>query len=118
MRFLANENFPLPSFDLLIENDCNIIHIGKWLPGISDREVIEFAMNENRTILTFDNDYGEIIFKYNLKPSSGIIYFRLGSYHPEEPANLLIDLINDSSLNFDNRITVVDKKSIRQRKYQ
>ncbi|MBK8553833.1 MAG: DUF5615 family PIN-like protein [Ignavibacteria bacterium] len=38
------------------------------------------AENEKRIILTFDRDYGELIFKYNLKTDEGVIYLRLNKY--------------------------------------
>ncbi len=31
------------------------------------------AINEERTILTFDRDYGELTFKHNYKPEKGVI---------------------------------------------
>ncbi|MFO8067520.1 MAG: DUF5615 family PIN-like protein [Bacteroidales bacterium] len=76
MKFLANENFPLKSVKLLKEAGYDIKSIGVEFTGIRDDEVINFAVNEKRNILTFDRDYGELIFKKGYKPKEGIIYFR------------------------------------------
>ncbi len=35
MKFIANENFPLPSFNYLLSNSIDIRHIGIDFPGIS-----------------------------------------------------------------------------------
>lgn len=51
------------------------------------------AIEEGRTILTFDRDYGELIFKYNYKPPSGIIYLRLDKYKADEPGKIIEGLI-------------------------
>jgi len=63
MKLLANENFPLDSVIYLREKGFDIKYIGTDLSGILDSEVMEMAEKEDRTILTFDRDYGELIFK-------------------------------------------------------
>jgi len=77
MKLLANENFPLDSVKLLRKLVYDIISIGEDRPSISDFEVMKIAIDEKRLILTFDRDYGELIFKHNLKPNEGVIYLRL-----------------------------------------
>ncbi len=76
MKLLANENFPLTSVKLLRKAGFDIQSISEQNCGISDKEVIDMAITENSLILTFDRDYGELIFKHNYKPQAGIIYFR------------------------------------------
>ena len=68
--FLANENFPRPSILLLREQGHTILSIQELYPGWSDREVLQKASSENLVILTFDRDYGELIFRYALQKSS------------------------------------------------
>ncbi|MFM7766127.1 MAG: DUF5615 family PIN-like protein, partial [Sphingomonadales bacterium] len=43
----------------------DIISIGMDNPSIKDSEVMTIAINEGRTIVTFDRDYGELIFNCN-----------------------------------------------------
>ena len=64
MKFLANENFPFPSIKFLREKGFEVISISEELSGVSDEEVLQKASLENLIILTFDRDYGELIFKY------------------------------------------------------
>jgi predicted nuclease of predicted toxin-antitoxin system len=66
MRLLANESFPMASKKLLVDSGFGIIHIGETNGGISDETVMEMAVAEGRTILTFDRDYGELIFKFDI----------------------------------------------------
>lgn len=77
VKLLANENFPKASVLLLRNLGYRITSIGEDSPSISDKSVMEIAENEQRIILTFDRDYGELIYKYNYKPSQGVIYLRL-----------------------------------------
>ena len=61
--FLANENFPKPSIKLLRDSGLVITSIQEKCPGISDAEVLEMAVESDLIILTFDRDYGELIFR-------------------------------------------------------
>ncbi|MBU2446430.1 MAG: DUF5615 family PIN-like protein [Bacteroidetes bacterium] len=116
MKFLANENFPLASVIKLKEAKLDLASIGIDNPSISDKEVIEAAIKENRIILTFDKDYGELVYKFGYKPKAGVIYFRRKRYQPEEPADWVIELLSSKDFQFEGLFTVVDENSIRQRK--
>jgi predicted nuclease of predicted toxin-antitoxin system len=76
MKLLANENFPLASINYLKVKGFDISSIGLENPSIKDSAVMEIAIKEGRTILTFDRDYGELIFKYNYKPEMGVMFLR------------------------------------------
>lgn len=118
MRLLANENFPIISVNYLKKSGFDIIAVGIDTLSITDKEVIDLAINEERTIVTFDRDYGELIFKYGFKPKAGIIYLRWIDFEPEEPGKYLKNLFETTSISFESTLTVIDKSTIRQRKYQ
>jgi predicted nuclease of predicted toxin-antitoxin system len=67
MKLLANENFPLSSVKILKDSGFDMICVGIDFSGILDSEVMQIAMDQKRTILTFDRDYGELIFKKGFK---------------------------------------------------
>lgn len=117
MKLLANENFPQASVIYLKNSGFDIISVGLDFQGITDKEVIELAIKEERTIITFDRDYGELIFKLHLNPSKGIIYLRLNEFKPEEPGKIVKSLMKDYNLIFENFLTVFDGESIRQKKF-
>ncbi len=71
MKLLANENFPKASVLLLRSLGYNITSIGEENHSVSEQSVMEIAETEQRTILTFARDYGELIYKHNYKPSQG-----------------------------------------------
>ena len=75
------------------------------------------TIQENRTILTFDSDYGELIFRKGYKPSAGVIYFRWKNFKPDDPAFYLIKLFEEKQIKYTNKLTIIGEKSIRQRKY-
>jgi predicted nuclease of predicted toxin-antitoxin system len=117
VKLLANENFPLQSVFYLKDKDFDIRAIGIDNPSVKDETVITFATDEDRTIITFDRDYGELIFRNNYKPPCGVIYLRLDQYSPTKPGEIIELMLLDNSIDFRNALTVVDKNGIRQRKY-
>lgn len=115
MKFLANENFPLPSVRILQKEGYNVLAIIEESPGIEDTEVLESAVSEKRVILTFDRDYGELIYRLGLSPPSGVIYLRYQPFNPIEPAKHLLRLFEIEELQFEGRFTVVERGQVRQR---
>lgn len=83
MKFLANENFPFPNILLLRRAGYNILSISELDPGIADNAVIGKAVAEERIILTFDKDYGEIIFKHGVKKPPAVVFFRFKGENPD-----------------------------------
>lgn len=116
MKFLANENIPFPSIKYRRDLKIDIKAIVEISPGISDEEVMRLAINDKRTIITLDSDYGELIFKYGYKPKEGVLYFRLSELEPKDIGIALVQLI-ENNLVFSNYLTVVNKNFIRQRPY-
>ncbi len=117
MKLLANENFPYKSIYYLKEKGYDVLSIGMDNPSITDSEVMTIAINEERIIMTFDRDYGELIFHHNYKPEKGVIYLRLDEYQPQEPGVIIEEIINNKEIDLTRALTVVDKNGIRQRKY-
>lgn len=64
-------------------------------------------------MLTFDRDFGDLIFNRKLSAPPGVIYFRFDVLTPVEPAILLLDLLK--TVTIDGNITVVNRGNIRQR---
>lgn len=117
MNLLANENFPKASVIALREYGYNVLSIGEDNPSITDHEVVAIAIQEERLILTFDRDYGELVFKKGLKPPKGVIYLRIEDFTPAEPADIIHKLIQSKKFSFEQHLTVVDNNFVRQRKY-
>ncbi len=115
MQLIANENFPLNSVKILRNLGHDIAAISEDSPGITDVAVLEKAIRERRIILTFDRDYGELIFKKGLPSPPGIIFFRFIPKSPEEPAECLNLLLQISELTLEGKFSVVDQDKVRQR---
>ena len=115
MRFLANENIPLKSVKILREAKYDVRAVIDDMRGATDEKILGTAAIDHRIILTFDRDYGELIFKRHLPIPSGVIYFRFIPRYPSETAELLIRVLQMKDVAIENRFTVLERDRIRQR---
>ena len=115
--FLANENFPRPSVLFLREHGHTILSIQELHQGWSDIEVLQKARLEHLVILTFDKDYGELIFRYAIKNPPSVIFFRVKGRGPAFVGQILQEIITSNRIQFQNAFTVIDENNIRQRFY-
>lgn len=116
MRFLANENFPYPSIKLLRDAGYEVKSIGEDAGGMSDKDILDMAVKGQWIILTFDRDYGELIFKYNRQSPPAVVYFRTKGEQPEDAGKLLLNLIKNAQFRLEGLFTVIEESGIRQRK--
>ena len=117
MRFLANENFPYPSIKILRDEGYFVKSIAEEMPGIKDNEVIAIAQREKLIVLTFDKDYGELIFRYGMKDPPAITFFRDKGYGPAFAGDFLLSVLSDETKELHDNFTIIEQNSIRQRKY-
>jgi predicted nuclease of predicted toxin-antitoxin system len=115
MDFLANENIPRSSTRLLEESGHDILRIADEMPGATDRQVLERAIEENRIILTFDRDYGELIFRHKARNVNGIVYFRFAPTSPDEAGVILSGILQEQGITLAGMFTVIERDRIRQR---
>lgn len=116
-KLLANENFPLPAVRLLREAGIDVQTILDVMPGASDEDVLAYARREQRWMVTFDRDYGELVFRRGLLPPPAIIYLRQEAYSPERPASIILAVLATPDVVL-GCFAVVTTNSIRYRRFQ
>jgi predicted nuclease of predicted toxin-antitoxin system len=77
MRFLANENFPGDAVIVLQAAGHDVVWARTAAPGAKDEDVLAWAVRDDRVLLTFDKDFGELAWRSGLSPHCGIVLFRL-----------------------------------------
>ena len=115
MRFLADENIPSASVRRLRLAGHDVLGIGEERAGLSDHSVLELARLEWRVLLTFDRDFGRLVFLREGIIPPGVILFRFIPSRAEEPGDLLASLIVQGELEFEGRFTAIDLERVRQR---
>lgn len=113
-RVLANENIPLPAVALLRERGVDVIAVAESMPGASDADVTALARDEGRVLLTFDRDYGELVFSRGHAPPPAIIYLRQESLPARRIGELVLALLAESS-GIAGYFVVASQQSVRRR---
>lgn len=115
MDFLADENFPLAATRLLRSLGHDVPAVVEDSSGAADEDVLERAVAERRVVLTFDSDYGRLIFESGFPAPPGIVYFRFNPTSPEEPAERLLELMDERDFAIPGNFTVIERDRLRQR---
>jgi len=112
MRFLADENVPFASV-LRLRGEGHDVQVVPQ--GGADSAILALARDEQRVLLTFDRDFGRLVFHRGISSPSGIVYFRTPPSSPESPAEIVLALLTRADAVLAGRFTVVEGDRIRQR---
>jgi predicted nuclease of predicted toxin-antitoxin system len=93
MRAMADENFPRPAVEALRTAGWDALSVAEECPGVPDEAVAALCAEERRILLTFDKDFGELIFRRGLSAVSGVVLFRITPDTPDEAADLALALV-------------------------
>jgi predicted nuclease of predicted toxin-antitoxin system len=112
---LADENIPRATVMLLRKAGMDVCSASEDMPGAKDTALLERARSEERLLLTFDRDFGELIFRRKHQPPPAVVYLRFVPATPEEPASVLQQLLHHAEIELEGRFTVVMRDQVRQR---
>lgn len=114
MRLLADENFPRQVVEALRAAGEDVAWVRTDSPGASDPEVLTRAVSEQRLLLTFDKDFGELAVRHGLPASCGIVLFRVSLRNPTAAAVRIVATLRSRS-DWAGHFSVVDDTRIRMR---
>lgn len=112
MRLLADENFPGDAVESLQQAGHDVVWIRATAPGVSDPDVLARAQSDERILLTFDKDFGELAFRAGLPASSGIILFRISVPSGAHVARVAVAILGNRS-DWAGHFSVVEDRRIR-----
>jgi predicted nuclease of predicted toxin-antitoxin system len=75
MKLLANENVPRLVVETLGVAGEDVVWIRTESPGITDQQVLVRALAEDRLLITFGKDFGELAVHHGLSASCGVVLF-------------------------------------------
>ena len=114
MQFLANENFPLDAVEAVRKSGHDVTWIRTDAPGSKDRDILKRAVNEQRILLTFDKDFGDLAFQFRLPATCGIVLFRLQTISSAALSTLVVTALQ-SRADWAGQFSVVEAARIRMR---
>lgn len=112
---IVNENFPAPSTWLLRASGVDVLAVQETMPGASDERVLVEASESGRWLVTFDRDYGELVFSRRHAPPPAIIYLRQEPIPPARPGERVLELLSAPE-GLAGHLLVVTERGVRLRR--
>jgi len=112
MRLLADENFPSIAVSALRTRGHDVAWIRENAPGITDQDVINRAVAASRILVTFDKDFGELVFRIRVPASCGVILFRIPTSSPTDIARTAVAVL-ESRADWTGHFSVIEATKIR-----
>lgn len=115
-RLLADENIPARAIDALRDAGCDVLSIREHAPESVDDEVLRIAVAHGRILLTFDRDFGELIFGQSHAAPPSVFYFRTLPVDPREVSDTVLSLLADAE-SINDSMVIVSHQGIRRRRF-
>jgi predicted nuclease of predicted toxin-antitoxin system len=112
LRLLANENIHAAAVVALRERGHDVAWVGEGARGASDESVLAQALAEQRILLTFVKDFGELVYRRGSEASCGVVLFRIPMHSPKAVAARISDVLASRS-DWAGMFSVVGEDRIR-----
>ncbi|UCC88051.1 MAG: DUF5615 family PIN-like protein [Anaerolineales bacterium] len=112
MNILANENVPQDTVVALQERGHDVRWVRTDAPGSSDEQVLARAQVEDRILVTFDKDFGELAFRVRLPASTGIVLLRISSPSSAHVSKIAVAVL-ESRTDWAGHFSVIEDNRIR-----
>jgi predicted nuclease of predicted toxin-antitoxin system len=112
VRLLANENFPGEAVAALSRRGHDVAWVLNDSPGITDAAVLARAQADDRVLLPFDKDFGELAFRSGLPATSGVILFRISAPSPAQVIRVILAAL-ESRTDWAGHFAVIEDDQIR-----
>lgn len=113
-KFLVDENVGQSVIDYLIGKGHNVIVTKREFPGREDLQLLDYAYEEDRIIITNDKGFGFFIYYQNL-PSKGVILFRFVKEAPNLKIAALETVLSWKADKVADHFIVISESGIRIR---
>ena len=114
MRLCANENIPEQCVLRLRQAGHDVLWIREESPGSADNDVLARAVADSRLLVTFDKDFGELVFRLRAKGLQGVILFRISQPSAAAVAEKVVSILESRS-DWAGQFSVVEDFAIRMR---
>jgi predicted nuclease of predicted toxin-antitoxin system len=111
-RFLANENAPREAVLAARGAGFDVAWMVELQPGASDEIVLSRAQRDDRVLITFDKDFGELIFRHDRAGSPGVILLRPRLRSPEIITAFIVTVLSQP-IDWTGHFTVAREGSLR-----
>jgi len=114
MKLLIDENISGEIIESLKYIGYDLLWIREYYRGISDEEIMDISISEDRIIITLDKDFGTLVFKTMVNDIPGVILIRIED--PKIRKEKLLKLLIEHGNGLKGYFTVITKDRIRKRR--
>jgi sugar phosphate isomerase/epimerase/predicted nuclease of predicted toxin-antitoxin system len=112
VKLLANENIARDVIERLRAEGHDVLWVRESFAGATDDDVLARASSEGRLLITFDKDFGSLVFSKGQSASNGVILFRIEMPSPAVAASKVAAAIKSRN-DWTGYFSVVDETKIR-----
>jgi predicted nuclease of predicted toxin-antitoxin system len=109
MKFLADENISSKVVGKLRNKGIDIVSVKEFASGISDESVLELANKQKRVVITFDDDFGELIYGRKLR-AQGIILLKFVPKSSQQIVDTITNVLATQAQIEGHFVTVTEKR--------
>jgi predicted nuclease of predicted toxin-antitoxin system len=111
VRLLTDENIPAALVRALRAAGYDVLSASEAFPSSGDEWVLARAREEDRVLITFDSDFGRMIFAEGHAPPRGVVYLRSPPPSPTETVTRVLKVLAADAPVVDGCFVSVDATS-------
>ena len=115
MRQLVDEHVARSIVIALRDDGHDVVSVADTARGSSDVANLAMAVRDGRAFLTYDSDYGDLIFHEGLPPPISIVYVRMDPRDIAAIAQRVVAVLRLFPI--DGRMLVVERDRVRTRAF-
>ena len=115
MNFLLDVNVGTTIAEALQKAGHDVVRIALLNPRAAEALILDWAVSEQRVLLTYDSDFTELIFNDNAVPPPAVVYIRDEPIELAALAARIVTLVGSDFLL--GHIHVVGDHDVRKRKF-
>ena len=114
LRLLADENFPGAAVADLRLRGHDVLWVRTAMAGAADGDILARAVSEERLLVTFDKDFGELVYRRGRSASCGVVLFRISTRSSADAARRIVAILQSRN-DWVGCFSVVEERGIRIR---
>ena len=111
MRILIDENVSAGIANALAERGHDVERVAELNRSADDDAVLELAISTDRILITFDSDFGRLIFAEHKASPRAVIYLRSPPPSPEETVNRIVRVLDADAPTIDGFFVSIDSNA-------
>lgn len=109
---LLDENMPRSAGKALASAGHDVAHMSDVEPAADDRRVLARARDYGRVLVTFDADFGDLVYQHGEAPPPAILYLRM---HPIDGAAAAALVLQALAAPVAGQFVVCTREGLRRR---